>query len=123
MAEVASPLPLGEGQGEGVSWGAGGDDNDLPNPLALAWRRYRRDGLAVFGLALLCLVMLQALLAPLIAEGLLGVDPNRQALTQRYLPPSLGHPLGTDELGRDALARLLAGGRVSLTFGVVVGAV
>jgi peptide/nickel transport system permease protein len=91
--------------------------------LRLAWRRYRRDRLAVFGLVLLGLIILQALVAPAIAEHLFGLDPYRQTLTQRYRPPSFANPLGTDELGRDALARLLEGGRVSLAFGLVVGAI
>lgn len=49
---------------------------------------------------------------------LLGVDPNEVDLLNRFAEPSMAHPLGTDELGRDMLLRLLAGGRVSLTIGV-----
>jgi peptide/nickel transport system permease protein len=48
----------------------------------------------------------------------IGVDPNALDLLNRLAPPSLLHPLGTDELGRDMLVRLLAGGRVSLTIGI-----
>ncbi len=48
-----------------------------------------------------------------------GFDPNAVDLLQRSADPSLGHPLGTDELGRDELLRLLAGGRVSVTIGLV----
>ena len=50
--------------------------------------------------------------------ALLGGDPNEVDLLNRFAEPSLTHPLGTDELGRDMLLRLLAGGRVSLTIGV-----
>lgn len=49
---------------------------------------------------------------------LLAVDPNEVDLLNRFAAPSVTHPLGTDELGRDMLLRLLAGGRVSLTIGV-----
>ena len=48
----------------------------------------------------------------------LGVDLNAVDLVDRLASPTLLHPLGTDELGRDVLMRLLAGGRVSLTIGV-----
>ena len=47
-----------------------------------------------------------------------GIDPNAVDLSDRFAGPSLLHPLGTDELGRDALLRLFAGGRVSLTIGI-----
>ena len=89
----------------------------------LAWRRFRRDRMAVAGLALLAVVALIAVIAPTVAEGVFGLDPYRQVLTQRYHPPEPGHLLGTDELGRDMLARLLLGGRVSLAFGLVAGGV
>jgi peptide/nickel transport system permease protein len=56
-------------------------------------------------------------LAPLIAL-LLGADPHKVDLYQRLAAPSLHHPLGTDELGRDLLLRLLEGGRVSLLVGI-----
>jgi len=59
-----------------------------------------------------------ALAAPLI-EAALGVDANAVDLFSRFQPPSAQHPLGTDELGRDLLVRLLYGGRVSLLVGLV----
>jgi len=67
--------------------------------------------------ALLAALALAALLAPL-AETLLGHDPGAVDLLARLEPPSAVHPLGTDELGRDVLLRLLHGGRVSLAVGV-----
>jgi len=90
--------------------------------LALVWQRFRRDRLAVIGLALVCFVLLIAIVAPVVASAL-GLDPDAQLLTQRFRPPGAGHPLGTDELGRDALVRLLYGTRVSLSFGLVVATV
>ena len=56
--------------------------------------------------------------APLI-ESWLGVDAFTADLHQRLLDPSLEHLLGTDEIGRDHLVRLLYGGRVSLTVGLI----
>lgn len=50
--------------------------------------------------------------------ALFGIDPNAIDLLARFAGPSLHHPLGTDELGRDMLLRLLAGGRVSLAIGI-----
>jgi len=84
---------------------------------ALTYRRFRRHRLAVASAILLIVLALAAIGAPLIATAL-GVDPSAVDLLGRYGPPSLGHPLGTDELGRDVLVRLLYGGRVSLIVGV-----
>ncbi|WP_240048436.1 ABC transporter permease [Crenalkalicoccus roseus] len=71
------------------------------------------------GLALLAPLALGAAAAPLV-QALLGHDPFTPDLFSRYQPPSAAHPLGTDELGRDMLLRLLHGARVSLTVGVSV---
>ena len=84
---------------------------------ALTYRRFRRHRLAVASAVLLVVLALAAIGAPLIAAAL-GVDPNAVDLLGRFQPPGLGHPLGTDELGRDVLVRLLYGGRVSLIVGV-----
>ena len=61
-----------------------------------------------------------AALAALVGPLLTPYDPSAQALALRLQGPSLAHPLGLDELGRDILARLLAGARISLLVGVVV---
>jgi len=87
-------------------------------PTALVWRRFKRHGLAVAsGIVLLALAGL-ALLAPLVELGL-GLDANTADLFNRFQPASSDHPLGTDELGRDLLLRLLYGGQVSLFVGLV----
>jgi peptide/nickel transport system permease protein len=70
-------------------------------------RRVLRAALVVIAL------VLTALLGPI----LYGADPNALDLSQAVQPPGPGHPLGTDESGRDILGRLLAGGRVSLSVG------
>ncbi len=78
------------------------------------WRRFRRHKLAMIGLATVLLLFLMSALAPWIAP----YDPNAVNPLQRHLPPlSPGHILGTDEIGRDVLSRLLFAGRVSLTVG------
>jgi peptide/nickel transport system permease protein len=70
-------------------------------------------------LALLVIVLLTAasMAAPLLTAWL-GVDGTTVDLLGRLEPPSAGHPLGTDDLGRDVLARLLEGGRISLAVGL-----
>ncbi len=79
------------------------------------WRALARNRLAVVGGAVvLCLAGL-ALLAPLIAPW----DPNRPDMKRILEPPSRAHPLGTDQLGRDVLSRMLYGTRVSLAVGFV----
>lgn len=88
-------------------------------PRSAALRNLLRDRLAVAALAVLVLMVVTAVLAPLIAPD----DPNAQDLLARLRPPawladgSLAHPLGTDELGRDMLSRVLYGTRVSLLVG------
>ena len=64
------------------------------------------------------LLALCSLAAPLLAAWL-GHDPNAVDLLGRFAAPSVSHPLGTDELGRDLLLRLLYGGQVSLFVGLV----
>jgi peptide/nickel transport system permease protein len=71
------------------------------------------------GLALLGALVLGALAAPLL-QAWLGHDPFMPDLFNRYGAPSATHPLGTDELGRDILLRLLYGARVSLAVAVAV---
>ncbi|MDP7392094.1 MAG: ABC transporter permease [Alphaproteobacteria bacterium] len=88
------------------------------NARARTWRRFRRHKLAMASLIVLFALIAAAAAAPLI-ESWLGVDALTADLHQRLLGPSLDHPLGTDEIGRDHLVRLLYGGRVSLTVGLI----
>lgn len=94
------------------------------------WRRFRSHRGAVVGLALLLVCAAMVWLGPL----LWTVDPDLIDLAQRDLPPSAAHPMGTDELGRDLLARILEGGRLtlavalaavvaSISLGLLVGAI
>jgi peptide/nickel transport system permease protein len=79
--------------------------------------RFLRHRLAVIGLTGLLLLALAALALPLYPY-----DPEAIDLLNKFEPPSLTHPMGTDELGRDVLARILAGGRVSLSVGILATA-
>jgi len=65
-------------------------------------------------------IVLTAVAAALFGPWLIPMDPNVQDLALRLAAPSWGHPLGLDELGRDVLARLAVGARVSLFVGVAV---
>jgi len=87
------------------------------SPLFLAFRRFRRHKLAIFSVCVLLTMILAVVFAPLF-EMWLGVGANDVDLFSRMLGPSLSHPLGTDELGRDVLLRLLYGGRISLFTGL-----
>ena len=78
-------------------------------------RAFAKSGSALFGLGLVALVALAALAAPLAAPH----DPDAIDTTRRLARPlSAGHPLGTDEFGRDLLSRLLHGARISLVVGL-----
>ncbi len=85
---------------------------------ALTARRFLRHRMAVASAAVLVALALAALAAPLV-EAALGIDANEVDLLARFVGPTAAHPLGTDELGRDVLVRLLYGGRVSLMVGLV----
>jgi peptide/nickel transport system permease protein len=80
-----------------------------------AWRRLRRNRAAMAGLAIVVLFAGLAAFAPLAAPD----DPIAQDLDARLLPPSGRYLLGTDDLGRDLLSRIIYGGRVSLSVGIV----
>ncbi len=103
-----------------------GDDPDPPAfpvlrpPAAesqwqIAWRRLRRDRAAMAGAGILVIVLLLTLLAPLISP----FDPLIQSEdpADRLSPPSLTHPMGTDELRRDIFSRVLHGGRTTIQAG------
>ncbi len=77
----------------------------------LALRRFRRNPVAAASVAVLAVLVLSAIFAPAI-EALLGPGASDVDLLNRFAAPSAAHPLGTDELGRDLLVRLLYGGRV-----------
>lgn len=85
------------------------------SPGKKVWRRFRRNRLALVGLVILFIFVLTAVFAPLLTPH----DPNRANLRARNQPPSREHLFGTDDMGRDILARTLYGGRISLSVGLV----
>lgn len=85
----------------------------------LIWRSFRKDILALIGLGIVLILIFGAIFAPILTpfpEQGRG-DPN---ILEKFKPPSLTHPLGTDYLGRDVVARLLYGARSSLLMGFLV---
>jgi peptide/nickel transport system permease protein len=91
-----------------------------------AWRRFRRHKLALAGALILALIILAVALGPVVWH----VPINDIDFSAKLQPPSWRHPLGTDDLGQDLLARMLYGGRISIAVGlaamliaVVVGTV
>ena len=92
------------------------------SPGRLRWHRFCRHRMALVSAGILIGLCLLALFAPMI-EQMMGQDSNRVDLLNRFAAPSWEHPLGTDELGRDLFLRLLYGGRISLTVGLVTALV
>jgi len=96
-----------------------------------AWRRLLKNKLAVFGLIVVLVVAIGSIVGPWIIEATLGFTPDfipshDPKLTKSF-PPftgpngqfSLTHPMGTDNAGRDQLARVLQGGQISLFVGII----
>jgi peptide/nickel transport system permease protein len=91
-------------------------------PWRRAARRFAGHRAALASLVFLTLLCALVLTAPAIGSAL-GVDGQTVNLLGRLLPPDSTHLLGTDELGRDVLMRLLAGGRISLAVGLAAALV
>jgi oligopeptide transport system permease protein len=87
-----------------------------------AWKRLLKNKLAVFGLIVLVIMVLAVAVGPYIIRWATGLTadyiPAEGDLIKSF-PPSIAHPMGTDEAGRDMLARVLQGGRISLMVGVI----
>ncbi len=87
-----------------------------------SWKAFRRNRPALYGALFLVVFAIVALFAPRIAPH----DPTRGALSHRLRPPALfekgtwQYPLGTDNLGRDVLSRIIHGSRVSISLGLAV---
>ena len=84
------------------------------SPWAEAWRRFRRHRMALASLVVLTAMVLAVAFGPL----LWPLAINEIDFTARLVTPSLAHPMGTDDLGQDVLARVLYGGRISLAVGL-----
>ena len=80
-----------------------------------AWRRFRRHPLAMLGAVMLGIMVFAVLVGPFIYRAPI----NEIDFKAKLKTPSWAHPMGTDDLGQDLLARMLYGGRISLAVGVV----
>src|SRR4051794_19841641 len=94
------------GAGEGAEHGGA-------SPRSQAWKRFRRNRLALVGLAIVLFMVLAAILAPLITS----YDPTKGSLDS-FAPPSRQHWFGTDNIGRDIYTRVVYGARISLRVGI-----
>lgn len=92
--------------------------HESPSMLRLYTRRFFRHRLAAAGLVFLVVVTLSAILAPVLTQ-----DPNALSASDRKAVPSAEHWFGTDEAGRDILARTIHGGRISLAVGIAATAI
>lgn len=91
----------------------GGDISKRQSEAAKAWKRFKANKIALFGLGILILLVLIAVLADLLApHSPLKIFPGK-----RGAPPEAGHWLGFDGTGRDVLSRIIHGSRVALTVG------
>jgi peptide/nickel transport system permease protein len=93
----------------------------------VTWRRFRRSRMALIALIYVAFMTLLALLAPVIAtarpSALVPFGPNDVDLASRLQPPTAQHRFGTDDIGRDVLARMIHGARVSLMVGFTATAI
>jgi peptide/nickel transport system permease protein len=88
---------------------------DDVNMTSIIWKRFRKHPGANFGVFIFLILVLLVVLVPLSPY-----DPEASSISERLQSPSLIHPMGTDALGRDLMTRVLYGGRVSLTVGLLV---
>ena len=96
----------------GVAWPA--PTTRTESPLDEALRRLRRSTTAVAGAVIVALLVLVAIFA----DALAPYSPTENDQTKTFLAPSAEHPLGTDQLGRDMLSRVIYGTRISILVGV-----
>jgi peptide/nickel transport system permease protein len=78
------------------------------------WKRFRRHRGAIAGSVTLGIIVAMCIFA-----FLSPYDPEKSSILNRFQPPSISHPMGTDALGRDLFTRILYGGRISLAVGVI----
>lgn len=85
-----------------------------PGALSDLWRRFRRNRLALLGMAMVVVVIAVAVLAPVLAPH----NPYTQDLRSTLRGPSGAHPFGTDQNGRDQLSRVIYGSRIAVEVGL-----
>jgi peptide/nickel transport system permease protein len=90
-------------------------EEEIQSPTKIIFKRLKKNKLALIGLGVLVFVILFCVIGPWISP----YEMNGAVLKDKYLPPSSTHWLGTDQVGRDILTRIMYGGRVSLLIGVL----
>jgi oligopeptide transport system permease protein len=102
-------------------------DWENPDQIGLwtdAWMRFRRNRLAVGSLVVVLLMITLAVIAPILEHFGILQDPTAQDVVNSYAPPgSPHHILGSDNLGRDVLSKVIFGAQVSLAIGILVQAI
>lgn len=112
--ETLAPSPLLDGRRKSQSRGF----------FASAFLRFLEDKVSIVAMVVFVIIALSAIFAPFISKNIIGYSYEDQNLAELLLPPFSGkHILGTDDLGRDNLVRLLYGGQVSLTVGLLVAVI
>lgn len=98
------------------------NNNKTLSLWADAWRRLLKNKLAVFGMIVMAIMTIAVIIGPVIIKWTLGYTydaiPADSNLVNSFAP-SLRHPMGTDEAGRDLFVRVLQGGRISLMVGII----
>ena len=84
------------------------------NPIEKIWRKFKRDRPALIGIFVLFVIVTAIIVGPIIYT----TPSDKIDFSQSAIPPSWQHPFGTNALGQDQLARVLQGGRISLTVGI-----
>ncbi len=115
LTRATAGAPSGAGAvADSVRLATAAEDPAARSAWAEARRRFARHRLAMTGLILFTVIVLAVALA-----GLSPYDPAATDLHARFQGPTLAHPFGTDDLGRDTLTRVLYGGRISLVVGLL----
>lgn len=110
--ETVTDTPLADVEGAGLIEAGSAEHRSLAGDV---WRQFRRHKGALFGLGLLVVIVVATLAGPLVWT----IDPFETDVPNANKPPSFDNPMGTDNLGRDVMARLFRGGRISLAVGFV----
>ncbi len=93
--------------------------NETMGPWQIAWKKFRKNKIAMTGLVIFVLIVLAVIFVPMI----MNINVNDYDFGKKYMAPSAEHLLGTDQQGRDLLFRLFLGGRISILVGVISAAI
>ena len=93
--------------------------NETMGPWQIAWKKFRKNKIAMTGLIIFILIVLAVIFVPMI----MNINVNDYDFSKKYLAPSTEHLLGTDQQGRDLLFRLFLGGRISIMVGLIAASV